>query len=136
MRLSSITPFGLFHRAMKDVQFHGYDIPKGTFVLANIYYIHNSPKIWGNPEDFQPERFLSADGKTLKKHDAWMPFSVGKRQCLGETLARDTVFLYFANISHRFSIQLTEESRDVTLESKPGFARTPQDFQVILTERL
>ena len=135
MRMSSIVPVGAFHRAMKDVKFHGYDIPKGTFVLANFHYIHYNPKIWGNPEEFQPERFLSPDGKSLKKHDAFMPFSTGKRVCLGETLARDTLFLYFTNIYHKFSIQLAEESKDATLDPAPGFLLAPQDFNVVLTER-
>ena len=85
--MSSITPIGVLHRAMEDVKFHGYDIPKGTFILPNVRYIHYDPRNWDKPEEFRPERFLCADGKTFKKHDAFMPFSVGKRQCLGETLA-------------------------------------------------
>ena len=134
--MSSIAPIGVFHRAREDVKFHGYDIPKGTLVMHNLHYIHHDPKIWGNPEEFQPERFLSADGKTVKKHDALMPFSVGKRACLGETLARDTIFLYFTNIFHRFTIRLADDSKDATLDPAPGFLLAPQNFNVILEERL
>ena len=136
MRMSSIVPFGPFHTAMKDTKFHGYDIPKDTMVVSNLHFIHHDKRIWGNPEEFQPERFLSADGKTLKKHDALMPFGVGKRQCLGETLARDTTFLYFTTIFHRYSIRLADESLDVSLEPTQGFLLAPQKFQVVMQERL
>ena len=135
-RMSSIVPVGVLHKATQDVQFHGYDIPKGTFIMPNFRYIHYDPRNWDEPEEFRPERFLSEDGKTLKKHDAFMPFSVGKRVCLGETLARDTIFLYFTNIFHRFSIRLAEGSKDATLESAVGFLLAPQDFNIVLQERV
>ena len=136
MRMSSIVPTGVFHTAVKDAKFHGYDIPKDTWLISNLYFIHHDKRVWGNPEEFQPERFLSADGKTFKKHDALMPFGLGKRQCLGETLARDTIFLYFANIFHRYSICLADESKDASLEPGIGGLLSPQDFKIIMQERL
>ena len=136
MRMSCTVPVVGFHRALQDVKFHGYDIPKGTLLMQNLHYMHHDPKIWGNPEEFQPERFLSADGKSFKKHEALTPFSIGKRACLGETLARDTIFLYFTNLFHRFSIRLADDSKDATMEPAPGFLLAPQDFNVILQDRL
>ena len=135
-RMSSIAPIGVFHFTMKDIKFHGYDIPKDTMVISNLYHIHHDKRVWGNPEEFQPERFLSADGKTFKKHDALMPFGIGKRQCLGETLARDTIFLYFTNIFQRYSIRLADESKDASIEPEIGFLLIPQDFKIVMQERL
>ena len=135
MRMSSIVPTGAFHAAMRDFKFHGYDIPRGSLVVSNLFFVHHDEQLWENPEDFKPERFLSLDGRSFRKHDAFMPLSIGKRQCLGETLARDTIFLYFTNILHRFEIFLAEESKDVTLEPVVSFILRPQDFKVILKER-
>ena len=53
--MSSIVPTALFHAAMKDVKFHGYDIPKGTIVVSNLYLIHYDKQTWENTEEFQPE---------------------------------------------------------------------------------
>jgi cytochrome P450 len=49
---------------------------------------------WKDGTEFRPERFISADG-AVKKDDHLIPFSVGKRQCLGETLAKVELFLFF-----------------------------------------
>ena len=80
LRLSSITTIGLPHRAMKDVDFHGYRILKGTTIFANLYAVHHDPEVYKNPEVFLPERFLGEEGKVLKS-EAFFPFSSGKRGC-------------------------------------------------------
>ena len=71
---------------MGNTTFRGYDIKKGTTVIANIYSVHFDQKTWGDPENFRPERFLSTDGKTVIRNDALIPFSIGKRQCPGDIL--------------------------------------------------
>src|SRR5665811_2405210 len=94
MRKSTILPVGLSHAALVDKEVNGHLIEKGDWLIANVYAIHSSKEIWTDPENFRPERFLSSDGKTVKRNEAFIPFLVGKRQCLGESLARDTLFLF------------------------------------------
>ncbi|CAG7830552.1 unnamed protein product, partial [Allacma fusca] len=103
-RKSSLVTTGLMHTAIKDATFAGYDIPKGTWVLPNIYAIHHDENIWGDPNNFRPERFLSPDEKKVIKSENLLPFSLGRRICLGENLARDEIFLFLTNIFQRFSI--------------------------------
>ncbi|XP_021957315.1 methyl farnesoate epoxidase [Folsomia candida] len=136
LRFSTITPQGVQHKAMKDQEYKGYLIPKDTVITANVYHIHFDPKIWGDPENFRPERFLSPDGKTFKKHDALIPFSTGRRQCLGETLARDSLFLFSTNIAQRFDIEFDKNGPDHGFESKLSFILTPKPFNVIFKDRL
>lgn len=45
-------------------------------MLANIWAVHNDPKLWGDPQNFRPERFLNDKGQ-LEKPDYWIPFSAG-----------------------------------------------------------
>src|SRR5437868_4098343 len=101
LRYSSLTPMGVFHTTMEDVEFHGYSIPKGTIVMPNQFYVHHDPKVWGDPMNFRPERFLTSEG-TFKKHEALIPFSIGRRQCLGEALARDSLFLFATNLFQKY----------------------------------
>ena len=80
LRRSSIFPIGVHHKVMKDVDFHGYRIPKDTMILANLYGVHHDPTVYKNPEVFLPERFLGDEGKILRS-EAFFPFSTGKRGC-------------------------------------------------------
>ena len=52
---------------------------------------------WGDGTTFRPERFLDGEGR-VRRDDHLIPFSIGKRQCLGETLAK--VKLYMSDISY------------------------------------
>ena len=51
--------------ATEDSYILGHFIPKGTRVLANIWAVHNDPKVWHKPQDFNPNRFLTSDGKQV-----------------------------------------------------------------------
>ena len=63
----------------EDMIINGYTIPKGTTVVVNLLAIHKDPRLWKNPEEFDPTRFLDEDGK-LVKPDAFNPFSFGTIQ--------------------------------------------------------
>ncbi|XP_013421525.1 steroid 17-alpha-hydroxylase/17,20 lyase-like [Lingula anatina] len=105
MRVRPAAPAGLRHQTLCDTKLGGYDIPKGTLVYANFWTIHNDPNIWESPEVFKPERFLNKDG-SLKELDnkVWVPFSSGKRKCVGEALARANIMMISALFFRRFKV--------------------------------
>lgn len=84
LRKSSLLPMGVLHRMLSDHVFHGYVFPKHCTVIPNLYAYHHDPDVWGDPENFRPERFLSEDGSKVIRRDSIMPFSVGRRVCLGK----------------------------------------------------
>jgi len=135
LRRSSVVPQGVAHRAMKDVEVEGYMIPKDTVIFADIYNIHHNNRIWGDPWVFRPERFLSSDGKTFVRHDALIPFSIGRRHCLGETLARDTLFLFITNTVQRYQIVFDEHGPENNFEPQIGATNAPRPYQLYFTER-
>ena len=73
----SILPLGVPHIAAADTTLQGRNIPKGTLLFCNIWGIHHDPDSWTNPDQFNPERFLDADGNICQPKE-YIPFSIGK----------------------------------------------------------
>ncbi|XP_047430411.1 cytochrome P450 2K4-like [Mugil cephalus] len=72
---------------------------------------------WEKPGTFHPAHFLDKDGKFIKR-DAFMPFSAGRRICLGESLAKMELFLFFTTLLQRFRFTpppgVSEDDLDLT----------------------
>jgi cytochrome P450 family 4 len=64
----------------------GYVIPKNSIVLLQIYDIHHDPKIYPDPEKFDPDRFLPENSQNRHPF-AYLPFSAGSRNCIGQRFA-------------------------------------------------
>lgn len=58
-------PFTVPHKAVKDTSLANYSIQKGTIVMGNFMAINKDSSIWGDPQNFRPERFLKQDGTLL-----------------------------------------------------------------------
>jgi cytochrome P450 len=80
----------------------------------------------------QPSRHL--DGQSLMKNEHLVPFSVGKRACLGESLAKMELFIIYANLFKSFNIR---KVANVDYSTKPVFAFTAsaQHYNVDLSKR-
>ncbi|XP_019625214.1 PREDICTED: cytochrome P450 2U1-like [Branchiostoma belcheri] len=133
-RLASIAPFSVPHTTSNDVTFRGYNIPKGTIVQANLWAVHHDPRLWPDPHKFDPARFLDAAGKFVKREEV-MPFSIGRRVCLGEQLARMELFLFFTSLLQRFSFKLPEGSSEPSEEGVFGATHSPVPFKLVATPR-
>ena len=137
LRFSTMVPLGLFHYALQDVQFHEHFIPKGTIVITNLYSAHYDSSIWDKPEEFRPERFLTADGTSLAKNmEGFLPFSTGKRVCLGESLARTELFLFTTSIFQQFHMTWDPTAEKPSLKKRLGCIIPPAPYKIILTERV
>lgn len=96
-RHSSFVPFTIPHSTTRDTSLNGFYIPKGRCVFVNQWQINHDQKLWNNPSEFRPERFLSPDGTINKALSEKVTlFGLGKRKCIGETIARFEVFLFLA----------------------------------------
>ncbi|GAB1288650.1 Cytochrome P450 CYP2J9 [Apodemus speciosus] len=85
-RIGNIIPFNVPREAAVDTKLAGFNLPKGTMVLTNLTALHRDPSEWATPDTFNPEHFL--ENGQFKKRESFLPFSMGKRACLGEQLAR------------------------------------------------
>ena len=89
-RYANIVPNGVQHTSDKDLTVNGITIPARTLIQPLLTELLKGD-YWGDGTTFRPERFLDEEGQ-VKKDEHFIPFSIGKRQCLGETLAKVTVF--------------------------------------------
>ncbi|KAK5969327.1 Unspecific monooxygenase [Trichostrongylus colubriformis] len=103
-RVANILPINLLRTVSEDVTIDDYHFPQGTLVIPQISILMNDERAFPEPKTFRPERFLTEDGK-LRRIDEFLPFSVGKRQCLGESLAKAELFLIFSNLLKRFDFR-------------------------------
>ncbi|XP_060114386.1 cytochrome P450 2G1-like [Heteronotia binoei] len=134
-RLTDIVPMGVPHTVIRDTQFRGYLLPKGTDVFPLLGSVLRDPKYFRHPEKFYPEHFLDEQGR-FKKNDAFVPFSSGKRVCLGEAMARMELFLYFTTILQNFSLKPLVPPKDIDLTPKvSGFGNIPPTYQLCLAPR-
>ncbi|XP_004071472.1 cytochrome P450 2K1 [Oryzias latipes] len=126
-RLANIAPMAIPHTTSKDVTFQGYFIKKGTTVLPLLTSVLYDESEWESPRTFNPSHFLDKEGKFLKR-GAFMPFSAGRRVCLGESLARMDIFLFFTSLLQHFSFTpppgVSEDELDLT--PVVGFTLSPQ----------
>ncbi|KAI3460265.1 hypothetical protein Pfo_016928 [Paulownia fortunei] len=84
LRKHSPTPIIPLRYVHEDTQLGGYYIPTGVEIAINIYGCNMDKKLWENPEEWRPERFLDDDGKdeSMDLHKT-MAFGAGKRACAG-----------------------------------------------------
>ena len=62
LRYMSHMPYALRHWVAKNYSFKRYSMPKHAIVFPNIWYIPHDSKIWNDPWEFKPERFLDSEG--------------------------------------------------------------------------
>ena len=136
LRLSSVGSLAIPHKTTVDMTLQGYSIPKGTTVIPNLWSLHHDPEIWDDPYDFRPERFLDEKGTFVPpKADRFLPFSAGRRVCLGESLARIELFLVLARLLHSFKFENPPGCDLPTLEPIAGLALMPRAFSVCALNR-
>ncbi|KAF8838010.1 cytochrome P450 [Paxillus ammoniavirescens] len=102
LRWRPVNPFGTPRRASKDVIWNGYCIPAGATVFGNHWAIARDPKIFPQPEKFNPKRWLDSDGRIndLKSFS----FGFGRRTCVGSNLALRSLYIAVATILWSFTI--------------------------------
>ncbi len=118
-------------RAIEDDEIGGFHIPAGSSMMVLITMIHRDPKLWPNPEGYDPERFLPANSKG-RPRQAYMPFGAGRRICVGSTFAIVEATLLAAMISRRLAFDLP---RGAVVEPEAAITLRPRDGLMMSVHR-
>jgi cytochrome P450 len=141
LRLYPAAPLALPHKSTDDCTVGGYHIPAGTRLFVNLAKVQRDPRVWSNPCQFEPERFLKS-GSSCKDFDVrgqnfeLIPFGSGRRACPAISFALQVMQLVLANLLHAFEIT-TPSDEAVDLSETAGLTNlkaTP--LHVLLTPRL
>ncbi|XP_005755621.1 cytochrome P450 2K1-like [Pundamilia nyererei] len=136
-RLSSIAPTALPHKTTRDITFQGHFIEKGTTVFPLLTSVLHDPSEWERPHSFYPAHFLDKEKKFVKR-DAFIPFSAGRRICLGESLARMELFLFFTTLLQCFRFTpapgVSEDELDLT--PAVGITLSPSPHKLCAVSRM
>ncbi|XP_004700350.1 cytochrome P450 2D14 isoform X1 [Echinops telfairi] len=133
-RFGDIVPLNLPHMTTCDTEVQGFIIPKGTMLFLNLSSVLKDESFWEKPFRFHPEHFLDAQGRYVKQ-EAFMPFSAGRRTCLGEPLARMELFLFFTRLLQRFSFSVPPGQPLPSDHGVYAFLVSPAPFQLCAVPR-
>ncbi len=124
-------PEGVFHMNVSPVQAGPYVIPPGNMIMPSLTSVMKNPDQWKDGETFDPTRFLDAKGKAFKD-EKLIPFSTGKRQCPGESLAKAELFLFFVGLMQKFKFE-AKDGNVPDLEMVGGVTNAPKPYNVKLS---
>uniref|UniRef100_A0A1I8F8G4 Cytochrome P450 n=1 Tax=Macrostomum lignano TaxID=282301 RepID=A0A1I8F8G4_9PLAT len=91
-RYSTLAPFSVGHRCTRDIRFKGYDISSNDLIMVNLYGVHHDPELWEPARAVSGPSASSTSSGEYETSEFLVPFSIGKRACLGESLARQELF--------------------------------------------
>uniref|UniRef100_A0A6N2NAD5 Cytochrome P450 n=1 Tax=Salix viminalis TaxID=40686 RepID=A0A6N2NAD5_SALVM len=137
-RLYPAAPLSISHESMEECTVGGCHIPAGTRLFTNLLKIHRDPQVWSDPDEFQPERFLT-DHKNCDfrgQHFELITFSSERKMCPGVSFALQILNLVLATFLHGFKIEtLNDAPIDMTeTEGMTNIKATP--LKALLTPHL
>ncbi|KAB1220480.1 Cytochrome P450 82A3 [Morella rubra] len=138
LRLYPAAPLSGPREFIEDCIIGGYHVPRGTRLITNIWKIQTDPRIWSDPLEFKPERFLTThkDVDVWGKHFELIPFGSGRRACPGTSFALRTVHLALASFLHMFEISNPSDAQVDMTESFGLTNMKATPLEVLIKPRL
>ena len=106
LRLHTPVPLLVPRKTSTNVKLGGYDIPSKMTVYVNAWAIQTDPKLWDQPEEFLPERFLKSSDDFKGQDFHFIPFGGGRRGCPGMTFGIASAEYVIANLLYHFIWEL------------------------------
>lgn len=94
----------LTRRTTTAVDLGGHAIGAGATILFSPYALHRDPEFFPDPESFDPDRWLPERSKSVPRY-AMIPFSAGKRKCMGDAFATNLATIVLATLASRWQLR-------------------------------
>ncbi|OEL23741.1 Cytochrome P450 76C2 [Dichanthelium oligosanthes] len=120
LRLHPAVPLA-FQRAMATVEIEGYIVPKRANVVVNLWAVNRKSDVWTEPDKFKPERFIGKDISFWGKDFELIPFSAGRRMCLGLPLAYRMLHLILGSLLYHFDWTLPTDVKENGIDMTEKF---------------
>ncbi|XP_059087981.1 cytochrome P450 2C15-like [Tigriopus californicus] len=134
-RLGDVVPNGLVHATPnKAIKIGKYIIPTGHMIQGDFSEIMQDQSYWKDARYFKPERHLD-DKKRVVVDKRLIPFSMGKRRCPGESLAKSQLFLFLANLLQRFQFLPEKHGIYPSIDCVVGVTKVPLPFKMTIIRR-
>ncbi|OWA52895.1 Cytochrome P450 2U1 [Hypsibius exemplaris] len=135
LRLCSVAPLALVHSATEEGTIGGFHVPNGTDIYLNLWAMHHDERLWNEPMEFRPERFLGMDGQCRKDFEAYLPFGTGHRGCMGEQLAKMEFFIFLVTTIRTFSVTFPIGLKPDPIEGTYKLVYEPKTYDLLIQKR-
>ncbi|EMD37797.1 hypothetical protein CERSUDRAFT_154684 [Gelatoporia subvermispora B] len=140
LRWKPVLPLDIVHRLMVDDHYHGYLLPRGSLVVANIRALLYDEIVYPGPSRFNPDRFIKNGELDPNVPDpTTAAFGFGRRICPGRHFVQDLLWITFASILTAFTISkaVDERGMEITPDAadSPGLISHPKPFQCKIRPR-
>ncbi|KXJ83299.1 hypothetical protein RP20_CCG007744 [Aedes albopictus] len=103
----------IMRESTAEVTINGLHIPKGNKFAVNIYSMQRRKDVWGpDANQFNPERFKEGRPATCHRY-AFLPFSGGRRDCLGARYAMISMKIIMVYLLKHFRFTTTMREQDI-----------------------
>ena len=120
MRFHMCIPQLVPHLNLEPAKLLGYDIPAGSRIFVNSWWIANNPKYWDEPEKFVPERFLNSDSELTGNDFRFLPFGAGRRACPGINIAVPLLPIVIGSLVQTFDLHPPPGVKKLDLTEQGG----------------
>nr|CAD7571558.1 unnamed protein product [Timema californicum] len=135
LRKYPILPF-LDRRTLRDYKVPGTNVflEKGTTVFIPLLGLHNDPKYFPSPNEFNPERFTLENRKSIPNY-AYMPFGEGPRKCIGMRFGLMKVKIGLVHLLSKFEVRPCQQTKIPLVVDKTGMMMTTEDSMPLTFNR-
>ncbi|KAF8068005.1 cytochrome P450 [Lyophyllum atratum] len=118
LRWRDVTPIAVPHYLRVEDEYKGYRLPANSVIVANAWAMLHNEKVYPDPFQFKPERFLTKDGKLnpAARDPAHAAFGFGRRICPGRYMAFSAVWIAVASIIATFDITKAVDENGEVIE--------------------